>query len=83
LTAGRWRSSLSEEADATREDDMAIEDEEKVIRPKAAVGDDLSKLSVRELEERIAAFREEIVRLEQAVAAKNSVKSAADALFRL
>jgi uncharacterized small protein (DUF1192 family) len=38
---------------------------------------------VRELEERIIAFREEIGRLEAAVVARNSVKSAADSFFKL
>ena len=62
---------------------MIGEDEEKIGGPKPAVGDDLAKLSVREREERIIAFREEIGRLEAAVVARNSVKSAADSFFKL
>lgn len=64
------------------EEVMVGEDDERISLPKPAVGDELSLLSVRELEERIAAFRGEIARLEDAISQKNSVKSAADALFK-
>lgn len=46
------------------------------------VGEDVSRLSVEEFAERIAALREEIARLEAAMAAKVAQKSAADRLFR-
>lgn len=63
---------------------MALFEEEP--RKKARVheiGQDLSLLSVGELQDRIAALREEIVRLEAELAAKGSTKAAAEALFRL
>lgn len=55
-------------------------------RPKPAdplVGVDLSRLSVDEIEARIAALREEIARLEAARSAKLASRAAADAAFRL
>lgn len=62
---------------------MAIFDDEPVKRPKAhEIGQDLSLLSVRELEERIGLLKEEIERLQADVRAKSATKSAAEALFR-
>lgn len=46
-----------------------------------SIGEDVSKLSVVELEERIALMRAEIVRLEQAIATKKKTTAAAAALF--
>lgn len=62
---------------------MAIFDDEprKKARPHE-IGQDLSLLSVAELSERIALLREEIARLEAEQAAKDTTKSAAEALFR-
>ena len=62
---------------------MAIFDDEpkKKARPHE-IGQDLSLLSVGELTERIAILREEIARLEAELKAKDSTKSAAEALFR-
>lgn len=62
---------------------MALFDEEP--RKKAAtheIGQDLSLLSVGELDERIAVLRAEIARLEADRAAKGSTKAAAEALFK-
>jgi uncharacterized small protein (DUF1192 family) len=63
---------------------MPLIDEEP--RPKPArpheIGQDLSALSVAELETRIEALKAEIARLEQARASKQAQKSAADAFFR-
>ena len=46
------------------------------------LGQDLSLLSVGELSERIAALKEEIVRLEAEMVRKRSSKSAADTFFK-
>ena len=46
------------------------------------MGQDLSLLSVAELSERIALLKEEIARLEAAMAGKNASKSAADTFFK-
>ncbi len=55
-------------------------------RPRPArtitVGDDLTALSVEELEARVAALQAEIVRSNAELATKAARKSAADALFR-
>ena len=62
---------------------MALFDDEPV-KPKRVheIGQDLSLLSVDELNERIAQLREEIGRLEGALQAKGSTRLAAEALFR-
>jgi uncharacterized small protein (DUF1192 family) len=61
----------------------AIEDDD---RPKKKlsheIGQDLSLLSLKELEERIAALQEEIARLEAARAKKQASRSAADQFFK-
>jgi uncharacterized small protein (DUF1192 family) len=52
-------------------------------KPKAyELGQDLSKLSVGELQALIETLKEEIRRAEAAVAAKQSSRSAADAAFK-
>lgn len=54
-------------------------------RPKKKthdIGQDIAALSVFELEERIALLRDEIVRLETAISAKNATKAAADLFFK-
>jgi len=59
--------------------------EEDRPKPKAKpheIGQDLSLLSVAELDERIAALEAEIVRLKAARDAKGAHLSAADALFK-
>ncbi len=62
---------------------MAIDDED---RPKKKVvheiGQDLTLLSVRELNDRIALLQEEIARLEADRAKKQSSRSAADQFFK-
>lgn len=45
------------------------------------VGEDLSKLSVIDLDERVAMLKAEIVRLEQGIVAKKRTTAAAAALF--
>jgi uncharacterized small protein (DUF1192 family) len=55
-------------------------------RPKKKIsheiGQDLSLLSVRELEERIALLKEEIGRLEADIARKQASRGAADQFFK-
>jgi uncharacterized small protein (DUF1192 family) len=55
-------------------------------RPKKKItheiGQDLTLLSVAELNERIALMREEIARLEADIAKKQSSRSAADTFFK-
>lgn len=46
------------------------------------VGADLSALSVEELKERVTILQAEMDRIEQEIAAKIAVKSAADNIFR-
>ncbi|CAA9335164.1 MAG: hypothetical protein AVDCRST_MAG90-1691 [uncultured Microvirga sp.] len=64
---------------------MAIDlsEEKPPSKPPAhEIGQDLSRLSVAELEERIAILQREIERLGEARAAKEATKLAADAFFR-
>jgi len=64
---------------------MAIDPEELLPRKKAAglvPGEDLSHLSEFELGARIMALEEEIARCREAVAARKSTKSSADAFFK-
>lgn len=59
--------------------------EDDLPRPKAKpheIGQDLTPLSVAELEERIALLQEEIKRLEAAKKAKSNIRQAAAALFQ-
>lgn len=51
-------------------------------KPKHEIGQDLSTLSVFELDERIEQLRAEIERLQEARVAKEKTKSAADAFFK-
>jgi len=55
-------------------------------RPKKKIaheiGQDLSLLSVKELQERIALLREEIARLEVTVASKEASRNVADQFFK-
>jgi uncharacterized small protein (DUF1192 family) len=62
---------------------MAIfEDEPKKPAKSHEIGQDLSLLSVGELQDRIALLTAEIARLEAELADKGSTKAAAEALFR-
>jgi uncharacterized small protein (DUF1192 family) len=62
---------------------MALFDDEPRKKPKPhEIGQDLSLLSVGELNERIGLLRAEIERLEAELKGKGASKSAADALFR-
>ena len=62
---------------------MAMFEDEPRKKPKPhEIGQDLSLLSVGELNERIGLLRDEIARLEGELKLKGSTKSAAEALFR-
>ncbi len=62
---------------------MAIFDDEPAGKSRPhEIGQDLGKLSVDELRARIDMLRGEIARIEAAVEAKGSTRSAAEALFR-
>jgi uncharacterized small protein (DUF1192 family) len=62
---------------------MALFDDEPLKKSKPhEIGQDLSLLSVAELNERIALLKVEIERLESELQAKGATKSAAEALFR-
>ncbi|MEP9376703.1 DUF1192 domain-containing protein [Aquabacter sp. CN5-332] len=59
--------------------------EEDRPRPKPSPlepGADLSRLSLEEIEERIALYREEIARLEAALTAKRASLNAAESVFK-
>jgi uncharacterized small protein (DUF1192 family) len=62
---------------------MAVEDDDKP-RKKVSheIGQDLSLLSVEELNERIALMQQEIERLQSAVTKKQASKAAADSFFK-
>ena len=62
---------------------MAIEDDAlPKKKPVHELGQDLALLSVEELVERIAALRDEIGRLETAMAAKQASRTVADQFFK-
>jgi uncharacterized small protein (DUF1192 family) len=63
---------------------MPLIDEDDRPKKKVAheIGQDLTLLSVSELEARIALMREEIARLEADIARKQSTRAAADQFFK-
>jgi uncharacterized small protein (DUF1192 family) len=63
---------------------MAAGDEDDRPKKKIAheIGQDLSLLSLKELEERIALLQQEIGRLEAAVVGKQASRGVADRFFR-
>jgi uncharacterized small protein (DUF1192 family) len=62
---------------------MSFFDEDRPIRKIAhEIGQDLSMLSVGDIDERIALLKEEITRLEADRQNKQAGRSAADSLFR-
>lgn len=61
---------------------MEPDDSRSVKKPNIVLGEDLALLSVAELKHRIERLESEIERARQAIAAKQSSKSAADAFFR-
>ena len=63
---------------------MSIFPEDDRPKPKGVheIGQDLSMLSLAEIDERIAALEAEIARLTETRARKDASRSAADAFFR-
>ncbi len=58
---------------------------EEQVRPRASaheIGQDLSMLSIHEIDERIAVLRREIERLREARARKEDSRAAASAFFK-
>jgi uncharacterized small protein (DUF1192 family) len=51
-------------------------------KPVIAIGEPLATLSVRELEERIAALEQEILRVRTEIASKRAHEQAASAIFK-
>jgi uncharacterized small protein (DUF1192 family) len=60
----------------------AVDDELPKKKLAHEVGQDLTLLSVKELDERIATLKEEIVRLERDKVRKQATRSAADQFFK-
>ena len=61
---------------------MDPDDIRPVKKPEITIGEDLSLLSLAELENRIQVLESEITRIREAVAGKQSSKAVADAFFR-
>ncbi|HEX4892155.1 MAG TPA: DUF1192 domain-containing protein [Hyphomicrobiaceae bacterium] len=61
---------------------MSWDDTEPKPKPTAFIGEDLSTLSVGELEARIALFEREIARVRDEVQRKKARQAAADQLFK-
>ena len=62
---------------------MTIDDDNRPLKsPGPALGEDVSLLSIEEIEERIAACRREIERLETVLSEKVASRAAADSVFR-
>ena len=59
-----------------------LADETPRPKPNHAIGQDLSALSLHELDERLALLRQEIERLEEARRRKQASHQAASAFFR-
>ncbi len=58
------------------------DDDRPKPKPVHVVGQDLSSLSLHEIEERVALLKEEIARLEQAFAAKEASQRTAASFFK-
>lgn len=63
---------------------MPAPDDDERPKTKLAheIGQDLALLSVEEIADRIALLKEEIARLEQALASKRASRTAADLFFK-
>jgi uncharacterized small protein (DUF1192 family) len=64
---------------------MAIDPDELLPRkpaPEITIGQDISTLSVIELEQRISTLKGEIIRSEEALKARATTKNAAEAVFK-
>jgi len=63
-------------------DAVIVDDEEAKSHAGLVIGDDLSAVSVDELNGRITALEQEILRLRAEITAKQSSRSAADGFFK-
>ena len=61
---------------------MTFDEPRRPARPEIVLGEDVSLQSLDELENRIAALRSEIGRIESIIAEKRSSRSAAETVFR-
>jgi uncharacterized small protein (DUF1192 family) len=61
---------------------MDFDDIRPVKKPEIVIGEDLSLLSLAELENRIQTLEAEIARIREALVGKKSSKAAADSFFR-
>lgn len=61
---------------------MEFDDIDPKPKPDIVIGEDLSSLSVDDLRARIAALRDEIVRIEGDIATKQTLRNAADDVFK-
>ncbi|MCU0830964.1 MAG: DUF1192 domain-containing protein [Rhizobiaceae bacterium] len=59
-----------------------FDDEVKKPKPAFVPGQDVSLMSVGELQETIAALKAEIARLEAAISAKQGTRASAESLFK-
>ena len=62
--------------------DPFFEETRKKKKTAHDIGEDLSSISIDELDERILLLKSEILRLEEEKSKKSAVKSAADTLFK-
>lgn len=60
-----------------------VDDDRPRKKPTHELGQDLSLLSVGDLEDRIGILEAEIVRLREALQARHRTRSAADSVFKL
>lgn len=60
-----------------------LDDDRPRKKPSHEIGQDLSLLSVGDLEDRIGILEAEIVRLREALQARHHTRSAADSVFKL
>ncbi|NNE21450.1 MAG: DUF1192 domain-containing protein [Rhizobiales bacterium] len=62
---------------------MVVEDEERIAKPAdIVIGEDLSMLSVEELEHRIEMLENEIARIRDDIGSKQSSLSVAESFFK-
>jgi uncharacterized small protein (DUF1192 family) len=61
---------------------MSWDDTEPKPKPTAVIGEDLSTLSVAELEARVALLEREIARVQEEAQRKKARQAAADQLFK-
>jgi len=82
-TVGAAGGAAEDSREQSWEEPLAIEDDDKPRRKISHdIGQDLSLLSVEELNERVALLSAEIERLQAAVARKRASKDAADSVFK-